>query len=111
MIRHGDYNERLTTGLSRCQEVLIMKYEKAEAEVVQFDEFLEFMMGSLDINNHCNDYKPDSLRHCDDYTVGSYCNGWSSSGATCSSYNGSNCAVYIYKGKTYYNVSWLCQKF
>ena len=65
-----------------------MKYEKPQAEVMQFD-YSEFMTGSP------ND--PGHGHTCGNYTRGQSCASWTTTsfgGGSCSQYNGQKCYGY-----------------
>lgn len=86
-----------------------MKYEKAMTEVVRFEQYYDFMTGSL-IGNHCSDYSFGNY-HCGDYYKGISCSSFTNTktGYHCGTYNGhapGGCT-----GFTPANAGWTCYVF
>ena len=84
-------------GVLTLKEVMKMKYEKPEAEVVAFD-FPVFMASSGETAPRvCSGYT-DSVGHvCGTYTQGSSCASWTTpsfGGGSCSNFNGHKCYGY-----------------
>ena len=72
-----------------------MKYEKPEAEVVEFENS-EFMAGSM-IDGRCAGYTDPVGHSCTTYTSGSSCGSWSTpsfGGGSCGTYDGHKCYGY-----------------
>lgn len=79
-----------------------MKYEKAKAEVVKFDEYLEFMAGSLS-NGNCNQYRLPNGGLCDSYQPGQQCSQYTDGdGDYCPSYNSYQCNNYDHVDPTFH---------
>ncbi len=96
-----------------------MKYVKAEAEIIRFNEYLEFMVGTLNpVSHHCSDYTdPNSGNHCGDYTQSIHCADFQFSYRDCDDYDGNVCKGYqwsqcpFYSGCGEYEVIWPCFSF
>ena len=80
--------KKLSNLYFKFYEVRFMRYEKPQAEVMEFD-FAEFMMASGN--------GPGFGHTCSVYTKGSSCAGWTTTafgGGNCSNYDGKKCYGY-----------------
>jgi len=80
-----------------------MMYRKAIAEVLRFDDFVEFMTGSLQPDGSCSGYTDSVGHYCGTYESGRSCSGWTtpSWGGSCDNYDGHKC--YGYSDSTHPN--------
>ena len=79
-----------------------MKYEKANAEIVKFDEYLEFMAGSL-TSGYCNQYRLANGGLCNSYNQGTQCSEYTDGdGDYCPSYSSYACSGYKHENPEFY---------
>ena len=73
-----------------------MMYRKAIAEVLRFDDFVEFMTGSLQPDGFCSGYEDSVGHYCGTYIKGSSCSNWTTPSwdGSCNEYNGRMCSGY-----------------